>query len=228
MTSPTTRAGTFPAAMLGALLAASLDALLLALALGGFDALLHHARALALLIISLTGALALAIRRPLRGHDPVSIERDPPALLIALFFLPMLTAPVAAFGERAGIWAWPLVPALRWTGVALVAVGLAHRVAAMAQLGARFSPLVAVQREHALEMRGLYARLRHPGYTGAALAALGGALAFDSALGLPLVAAFLLCLRVRAVREESVLERQFGDVWRAYRARSGRFLPRLG
>jgi protein-S-isoprenylcysteine O-methyltransferase Ste14 len=226
VTSPSARAGSLPVAILGALLATALDALLFALALGGFGPLLHHARALALIGISGAAALALAVLRPLRGHDPIEIDRDRIALLLALFFLPLLAAPIAALGERLGLAVWVLGPAARWSGVALVALGLAMRVAAMAQLGARFSPFVAVQREHALETRGVYARLRHPGYAGAWLAALGGALAFESALGLPLVAAFFLCLRVRTVHEEVVLERRFGGQWREYRARSGRFLPR--
>jgi protein-S-isoprenylcysteine O-methyltransferase Ste14 len=158
----------------------------------------------------------------------VTVERDPPALLLALLLLALAAGPVAAFGEshhlapmNTGAW-------LGWTGVVLAACGLGVRIAAMAQLGPRFSPLVSLQREHALETRGLYARIRHPGYSGAWIAALGAALTFSSALALPLVAAFGLCLWVRARREEGLLERQFGDAYRAYRARSGRFFPRLG
>jgi protein-S-isoprenylcysteine O-methyltransferase Ste14 len=84
-----------------------------------------------------------------------------------------------------------------------------------------------MQREHALETRGLYARLRHPGYLGALLASLGGALAFGSAPALPLVAVMSLLLWQRAKREESMLERHFGAEYVRYRSRTGRFLPRL-
>jgi protein-S-isoprenylcysteine O-methyltransferase Ste14 len=84
-----------------------------------------------------------------------------------------------------------------------------------------------VQREHALETRGLYAGIRHPGYLGAVLATLGGALAFGSAAALAPVAAMGLLLWARAGREERMLEQHFGDAYRSYRARSGQFLPRL-
>src|SRR5439155_6944026 len=94
--------------------------------------------------------------------------------------------------------------------------------------GSRFSPLIAVQREHPLETAGLYARIRHPGYLGAWLAALGAALAFGSALALPLLGLMLLSLESRMRREELLMERHFGDRYRRYRERTGRLLPRLG
>jgi protein-S-isoprenylcysteine O-methyltransferase Ste14 len=70
--------------------------------------------------------------------------------------------------------------------------------------------------------------VRHPGYLGSLLACAGAMLAFGSALALPLVAAFALLLRARIAREEALLERHFGDEWRAYRARTGALLPRVG
>ena len=210
-----------------ALVVTGLDAELLALALGGLAALLGHPRALALLASWAVGAVALALLRPVRGHDATAVERDPPFVLLALFLLPLLAPPVAALGERVALWPLPGGSALRWFGVALSGVGLAVRIAAMAQLGSRFSPLLAVQREHALETRGLYSRIRHPGYLGALLAALGGVMAFGSAVGLPLVAAMGMLLRARAGREEVMLERHFGAAYVNYRARSGRFTPRL-
>jgi protein-S-isoprenylcysteine O-methyltransferase Ste14 len=208
-----------------ALAVTALDAALLALALGGLAPLVAHPRAPALLALWAAGAVALALLRPVRGHDAVAVERDPAWVLASLFVLPLLTPPAAALGERMSLWPLP-GGALGWLGVALSGLGLALRIAAMAQLGPRFSPLVALQREHALEMRGLYAHIRHPGYLGAWTASLGGALAFGSALGLPLVAAMGLLLQARAAREESLLERHFGAEYRRYRARTGRFLPR--
>lgn len=230
MTSPPTPARTPPHPIVSAVLAlvaTGLDAALLALALGGVAPLLGHPRALTLLAVWAVGAVTLALLRPVKAHDATAVERDPPFVLLALFLLPLLVAPVAAFGERRELWPLPGGMPLRWLGVALAAAGLGLRIAAMARLGSRFSPLLAVQREHALETRGLYARIRHPGYLGALLAALGGALAFGSAVGLPLVAAMGALLWARAGREETMLERHFGTAYADYRARSGRFLPRL-
>ncbi len=205
----------------------ALDAALLALALGGLAPLLAHTRALALLVLWAVGGVSLALLHPVRGHDTVAVERDPAFVLVALFLIPLFTPPSAALGERMALWALPGGAALRWGGVALSGAGLALRIAAMAQLGPRFSPLIAMQREHALETSGLYQHIRHPGYVGAWLASLGAALAFGSALALPLVAAMGLLLWNRAGREESMLARHFGEEYRRYCARSGRFLPRL-
>jgi protein-S-isoprenylcysteine O-methyltransferase Ste14 len=160
-----------------------------------------------------------------RGHAATTIVREPPVVLVALFLIPILTPPLAALGERLALAPLPGGAALRWAGVGLAGAGLAVRIVAMAQLGSRFSPLVALQQDHALETRGLYARIRHPGYLGAWLAALGGALAFGSALALPPVLLMGWLLWARAGREEAMLERHFGEAFARYRARSGRFVP---
>lgn len=212
--------------VLGSLLATGLDALLIALALGGPWALLRHARACALLVLWGIGGMILALRRPVRVHDPQELAKEPAWVLAALFVLPLAIPPLSAWCERLGLAPLPGGTPLRWAGVALSAGGLLLRIAAMARLGSRFSPFVAVQKSHALETSGVYARVRHPGYLGSCLVALGAALAFGSALTLVLVALLLVVLAGRARREEAVLERHFGDDYREYRKRSGALLPR--
>jgi protein-S-isoprenylcysteine O-methyltransferase Ste14 len=215
-----------PLVLLGVLVTTAFDVFLLAVALGGLSALLAHRPALALLAVWLVGALALAWRRPVQARSGAQRSGDP-LLMVALLFLPWLAAPVAALGERLGLWPFGFGGVRVALGLALAAAGLALRIAAMSQLGTRFDPTVAIQQEHALETRGLYARVRHPGYSGAWLAALGGALVFDSALGLPLVLLMGVALAARVRREERALEAHFGDDWRAYRARTGAFAPRF-
>jgi protein-S-isoprenylcysteine O-methyltransferase Ste14 len=205
----------------------ALDAALIGWALGGMTPLLAHPRALALLAVWAIGTLVLAALRPVGRQDTVEVARDGPGVLLALFVLPLLAAPFSALGERLGLWPLPGGTALQWFGVALSGAGIALRIAAMAQLGSRFSPLVALQREHALSTDGVYARVRHPGYAGSILAALGGAMAFDSALGLPAPAVMAVLLARRAGREEALLASRFGDDYRRYRARTGGFFPRL-
>lgn len=170
--------------------------------------------------------MTLAWLRPVHGHPAATIERESPLVLAALFLIPLLTPPFAALCERLALAPIPGGDPPRWAGVGLAALGLAVRIIAMAQLGPRFSPLVALQQDHALETRGLYARIRHPGYLGAWLAALGGALAFGSLLALAPVLAMGWLLWARAGREEAMLERHFGEAYARYRGRSGRFLPR--
>jgi protein-S-isoprenylcysteine O-methyltransferase Ste14 len=216
-------------ALAGALAVAAFDALLLALALGGVPALLAHPRALTLLGIWTAGGIVLALLRPVRNQAPVATEREPGYALVLLLLLPLATPPIAALGERLAL--FPLLPgnppALEWAGVAAVAVGLAARIAGMARLGPRFSPLVTVQQGHVLEQRGIYAIVRHPGYAGSLLACAGAMFAFGSGLALPLVASFAGLLQARIAREERLLERHFGDEFDRYRERTGGLWPRL-
>src|SRR5262245_51386853 len=209
-----------PVSVARALIALAIESLLLAWGLGGLAALAHSPRALALIAIWGVVGVTLSVTRPVRAQDIASAEKDPLAMA-ALALLPLAIPGVAAWGGRLGVWPLPAPDVLGWCGVALSAAGLALRVAAMRQLGARFSPLLALQREHALETTRWYARVRHPGYLGALLASWGAAIAFGSGLALPLAAAMTLVQWLRVRREETLLARHFGDAWRAYAARTG-------
>ena len=227
-TPPSTPRRTSPVvAIVGALAVVALNALLLALALGGIDVLRIHARALALLAIWAAGGITLALLQPVRRHDPKALEHESKFSLVMMLVLPMLTPPLAALGERLGLFLDFAKAPFEWAGVACVALGLAIRIAGMARLGSRFSPLVAVQQDHVLETHGIYAVVRHPGYLGALLACVGAMVAFGSALALPLVAAFSGLLQARIAREEVLLEQHFGEAFFDYRRRVGGLLPRL-
>ena len=213
--------------LLGSLAVLALDFGLLTLGVGGLDALMHHPRALALFGTWLIATPVLALLRPVRSHDPVAIRPDR-GVMLALFLIPLLAPLLSALCERRGLWLLPGGDALRWAGVVLSAAGLAFRIAAMRQLGSRFSPLPAVQRDHALETRGLYGLVRHPGYLGAWVCNLGIVLAFGSAATLPLTILLGLAMGQRVATEEGLLEERFGAEFRDYRARVGGFVPRLG
>ena len=215
-----------PLLVLRALIALALEAALLAWGLGGVYALVISPRALALLAIWGVTGITLSVTRPVRGQDVSRAERDPLAML-ALALVPLAIPGVAAWGGRIGRWPLPAPEFVGWLGVALSAIGLWIRVSAMRQLGARFSPLLAVQREHALETTGWYAVVRHPGYLGALLASWGTALAFGSALALPLAAAMTVFQLGRVRREEALLAGHFGEAWCDYARQTGGLWPRL-
>ena len=220
----TPRAAPNPAlALLGSALMLLLDAALLALGVGGAHALFRHPRAVGLLVIWAAGYGALAGQR--RPRDPRERRADSRFVLATLVLVPLLTPMLSAWSERAGFWPLPGGAVLRWTGVALAGLGLLLRVLAMQRLGARFSPVIELQGEHALEAGGVYGWMRHPGYAGACLANLGAVLAFGSAATLPLVLVMALATSARVAREETALEAVFGDEYRRYRARVGRWGP---
>lgn len=207
-------------------LATALDASLLALGLGGVPALVHHPRALALLAVWAVGNAVITLTRP-RLARAEKTERDPLPVMLALFVLPFAAAPLSAWGARAGIALLPLPPVVHEVAIGLVAAGLALRAAAMAQLGVRFSPQVALQSGHELETGGVYSRVRHPGYLGALVSSLGAALTFESAFGLIPIALLIPALAARVAREDRLLETRFGNSFRSWRLRTGGLLPRL-
>jgi protein-S-isoprenylcysteine O-methyltransferase Ste14 len=212
--------------ILAALVVLALDAALLALGFGDASMLVRDPRAIALLAVWGVAGIVLALLRPARGQDLASVRPDP-FVMLALFVLPLAAAPLAAFGARRAIDVLPYANTLSWCGVALVAAGLALRIAAMARLGRRFAPVVALQKEHALETGGPYAFVRHPGYLGALLACLGASVVFGSALALPVPALMLVAQLARVHREEALLAAGFGEEWARYSARTGALLPRL-
>lgn len=79
-----------------------------------------------------------------------------------------------------------------------------------------------------LVTKGIYRVIRHPQYTGFLLATLG--MLFEWAtLPLLIMWPMLVWLYVRlARREEADMEAEFGEAYRAYKRRTGMFLPRLG
>ncbi len=211
-----------------ALIVLALETALLTFALGGWRALLASPQAIALLAVWGVSGIALAWLRPIGRQEVVRYERDVfvmVALLVLPYSIPFVSA--AGHGLPAARFAEPFATPLAWSGVVVAALGLWLRVASMRQLGARFSPLVAVQREHLLETGGLYSRIRHPGYLGSLLASLGAALAFGSWVALPLWVLMAAAQWARVRREEGLLAAHFGPIWQEYRARTGALLPRL-
>ncbi len=108
--------------------------------------------------------------------------------------------------------------------IGLVLCGWSDKV-----LGQFMTPRIAVMQKHELVTRGPYSRVRHPKYTGVLLMILGGALLF---LNVIIAIDFLVILTIayqRAVLEEELLasEDGFGQEYRDYMKRTGRFLPRL-
>jgi protein-S-isoprenylcysteine O-methyltransferase Ste14 len=114
---------------------------------------------------------------------------------------------------------------VRWTGVAVFAIGGVLRIAPVFVLGRRFSGLVAIQKDHALVTDGLYRVIRNPSYLGLIVMLVGWALAFRALCGLALAAVFVPPLVARMRSEEALLARHFGAAYEAYRARTWRLIP---
>ena len=117
---------------------------------------------------------------------------------------------------------------VRWLGVGLGVVGGSLLFWTLRSLGKNLTDTVVTRREHTLVTRGPYRWVRHPFYDAGALLFTANALvAANWFLLVGGLLAFALIVR-RTRREEDRLLARFGDAYRSYMNRTGRFLPRLG
>jgi protein-S-isoprenylcysteine O-methyltransferase Ste14 len=97
-----------------------------------------------------------------------------------------------------------------WAGVGLA-------VWARFSLGGDWSAVVAIKEGHQLVLRGPYAVVRHPMYTGFLLAVLGAALAMARGGGFVALALLFASLLYKSRREERFLRDRFGSQYDRYR-----------
>ncbi len=116
---------------------------------------------------------------------------------------------------------------LRWLGVigaasSILLVAWTHRA-----LGRQYAAELAIQKDHVLVTTGPYARTRHPMYL--ALNAFSFSMAMTTSNLLVLLFAILVILPFPwiAREEEQVLLETFGEDYREYMRRTGKFFPRI-
>jgi protein-S-isoprenylcysteine O-methyltransferase Ste14 len=93
-------------------------------------------------------------------------------------------------------------------------------------LGRNLTDTVVTRQEHTLVTTGPYRWARQPFYTAAAFATVGVTLIAANAFFLVVGGLIFLLLAVRTRKEEENLIARFGDEYRRYAERTGRFLPR--
>lgn len=179
--------------------------------------------ALAVVTVALTVASLFSSANLSAGLREDSANRW---VLAAFMLLGFLSAWVPAYADRREVWTMD-GESLRWVGVCLFAVGGVLRLWPVFVLGRRFSGLVAIQPGHQLVTGGIYRHIRHPSYLGLIVMGFGWALAFRSLIGVFLAALTIVPLVARMRAEDAMLEREFGGVYSAYRARTARLIPGL-
>lgn len=160
------------------------------------------------------------------------LERRQEGLFILLTLRPLGLATMLgllAYAVRPAWMSWSQVGLpnwLRWSGVGVGVSAALLVVWVLRSLGANLTDTVVTRAEHTLVTTGPYRWIRHPFYVAAALAALAtslvtanGFLALTGGLAVTL-------LVVRTRTEEEKLVERFGDEYRAYMGRTGRFFPR--
>jgi protein-S-isoprenylcysteine O-methyltransferase Ste14 len=127
--------------------------------------------------------------------------------------------------------AWSSMPLpvwLRWVGIGLDVLAGLLLVWTFRCLGKNLTDTVVTRREHTLVTRGPYRWVRHPFYDAVALLLTANALAAANWFLLVGGALALALIVLRTKKEEDRLVARFGDSYREYMNRTGRFLPKLG
>jgi protein-S-isoprenylcysteine O-methyltransferase Ste14 len=127
------------------------------------------------------------------------------------------------------IWAGLSLPTwLRWSGVVLAGLSVLLLFWVNYALGKNFSTTLVVREDHTLVTHGPYRWVRHPMYTVIVLLII--AFFFLSAnwfIGLIGLLIITLVMTVRTPKEEAMMIDKFGNEYRTYMERTGRFLPRF-
>jgi protein-S-isoprenylcysteine O-methyltransferase Ste14 len=154
------------------------------------------------------------------------------AALVLLFALLIGQAAAAATGRQrpallvAGQGELPDM--LRAGGAILMLGGTMLLAAAQLNMGASWRVGIRDGDAPGLVMSGLYRFCRNPIYLGLLTALAGYAALLPTTLSLALLVAAYAGIRLQVAAEEAYLERTYGEAFRAYARRVGRFLPWIG
>ena len=116
----------------------------------------------------------------------------------------------------------------RWVGVGILVAGCLLLVWTFRSLGKNLTDTVVTRKQHTLISHGPYRWIRHPLYSSAGL--MVAALSVIAANWFLLLTGVMVlgALVIRTRTEEANLVARFGDSYRRYMDRTGRFLPKLG
>ena len=125
-----------------------------------------------------------------------------------------------------GILAAPFPAWLRWVGFALGLLSLVFWIWTQAALGKQWSPQLQLREEHHLVTTGPYARIRHPLYTAMIGYGVGVALVTANWVFVAFALMVVVGSIARAPKEEEMMLQEFGEEYKAYIQRTGRFFPK--
>jgi protein-S-isoprenylcysteine O-methyltransferase Ste14 len=121
-----------------------------------------------------------------------------------------------------------LPESVRWLGVGMGILCTFGIYWLFSSIGTGITPTSATRQQHQLVTKGPYRWVRHPLYTvGSSMFIAFGMMADNWFIALLGVLAFL-GMAARTPKEEANLIEKFGDEYREYMKRTGRFFPKLG
>lgn len=113
-------------------------------------------------------------------------------------------------------------------GLLVILLGISLLIWARHALGGSFSLYLRVKPHPCLIEKGPYRFIRHPGYAGLVLIAIGLSIGYSSLIGIAAIPILLLPgLMYRIHVEEELLIEVFGDVYRSYASGTKSLIPRV-
>jgi len=144
-------------------------------------------------------------------------------LLLWLSPLVYLINPYWMAWSKVGLPEWA-----RWLGVGIGVLCVFGVYWLFSSIGSGITPTSATRKQHTLVTSGPYRWVRHPLYTvGSSLFIAFGMMADNWLIAGLGILTFIL-MAARTPKEEANLIEKFGDEYREYMKRTGRFLPKLG
>jgi protein-S-isoprenylcysteine O-methyltransferase Ste14 len=174
------------------------------------------------ILVLLVRVLPLAFRAAPAEQGAQGATRYLPVLLLPMGFLVPPLAMLTRAGEIDVAW-W----AVRVTGLLLGLYAAVILPWSASTLGRFLVPQARVSSDHELVVEGPFQFVRHPAYSGDLALWLGSALATANLLLLLLWPLYVLGATLQSRAEDDLLASKFGDDYRRYAARVGRFVPRL-
>lgn len=186
------------------------------------------------------GVLVMTVRVRLQGADSaVMVPKQPLERLMWIVWVPVIAAWIAspwASIHRSSSPSWrlpeaamvePAWHALRWLAAGLTVACLAGTIFCWMWMGRHWRVAVDADQTNELIVTGPFSHVRHPIYTLSMVMMVATLVAVPV---WPLLAAALLhvaLMHLKALNEEKMMLRIHGDEYAGYRARTGRFLPRI-
>jgi protein-S-isoprenylcysteine O-methyltransferase Ste14 len=124
---------------------------------------------------------------------------------------------------------WDKFSFIRYLALGLFIVFSWIQVWAFKSLGKNYAQDIVIMKEHQLYSDGLYKIIRHPQYLSQMLSDLCAGIALLSYTVVPLVILVEIPLFIaRAVVEEKMLQKHFGEKFTIYKKKSGFMIPFIG
>jgi len=169
--------------------------------------------------------------RAAQAGDRLDRTKEGWPILIGVRLLGLITVGLTA------VWLWnpflfawaafPLPEWVRWMGVGGFAFGIAWLIWMFISLGSNLTDTVVTRRKAYFVDRGPYRYVRNPMYSGILMVGISLGFALGTWM-VPLAATLMFLILARRTRiEETYLIARFGDEYRNYMSRVGRFFPRF-